>query len=232
MASSAVQRIEAVFEVLVAGFAGWVITMLAVSLTGLQGSGLLSRPVYIAAVLIVEATITLFLIRFLEGSQDSLNSGVFGLIHWSPAGMIHGAAAVPVLFLVVFSSGWMFELTFPQYVTEGNPLLEMIKTPLDLAAFSVAGIYAGGIKEEVQRAFILLRFEKHLGGISIGLILWSLVFGLGHFEQGWSSAFSAGVLGLLFGGIFLWKRNLFTAIWVHALYDVTVLWIYWNYFRE
>ena len=126
----------------------------------------------------------------------------------------------------------MFELTFPQYVTEGNPILEMIKTPLDLVAFSVAGVYAGGIKEEVQRAFILIRFEKHLGGVSAGLILWSLVFGLGHFEQGWNSAFSAGVLGLVFGGIFLWKRNLFTAISVHAVYDVTVLLVYWNYFRN
>ncbi|MFH1964773.1 MAG: CPBP family intramembrane glutamic endopeptidase [Acidobacteriota bacterium] len=232
MERKTIQRVEAVFEVMVAGFGGWVLIMLVLGLTGLQGSDILSRPVWIAVALMAEATITLFLIRFLESSSYPLSNGVFGLIRWSAADLLIGAAAVPFLFLVVFFSSWMFELFFPQYVTDGNPLLEMIRTPLDLAAFLVAGVYAGGIKEEVQRAFILLRFEMHLGGISAGLVLWSLVFGLGHYEQGWSSAFSAAVLGLVFGGIFLWKRNLFTAISVHAVYDVTVLVIYWNYFRN
>jgi len=157
---------------------------------------------------------------------------VFSLIRWSPAALGISAAVIPCLYLVVFVSSWIFEYLLPGYASEGNPLLELIQTPADLAAFMAAGVYSGGIKEEVQRAFILLRFEKYLGGIAIGLVLWSTVFGLGHYEQGWSSAFSAAVLGLVFGIIFLWKRNLFTAISVHALYDVTVLIVYWNYFRN
>lgn len=232
MGSRAVQRAEAFFEVLVAGFGGWLLIMLAVGLMGLQGSDILASPVGMACALIAEATITLFLIRFLEASSFYGGSSVFALVRWSPAELLVGLASVPFLFLAVIFSGLAFELTFPQYASEGNPLLEKINTMLDLVFFVVAGVYAGGIKEEVQRGFILLRFEKHLGGILAGLVLWSLVFGFGHYEQGWSSAFSAAVLGLIFGCIFLWKRNLLTAISVHAVYDVAVLLFYWNYVRN
>jgi membrane protease YdiL (CAAX protease family) len=232
MESKTIQRIEAGFEVMAAGFGGWVLVILVLGLTGLHGSDILSRPVWMAAALIAEAIVTLFLIRFLEASVYPQSRGVFGLIRWSAADLLIGAALVPFLFLVVLFSSHLFGYIFPQYVTEGNPVLELIRTPWDLVAFSIAGVFAGGFKEEVQRAFILLRFEKHLGGIYAGLVLWSLVFGLGHYEQGWSSAFSAALLGLVFGGIFLWKRNLFTAITAHAVYDVTVLLIYWNYFRN
>ncbi len=232
MVSRAVRRAEAFFEVLVAGFGGWLLVMLTISLMGLQDSEILSSPVGLAGALIAEATITLLLIRFLEISSFSGDGGVFALLRWSPAELLIGLASVPFLFLAVIFSGLAFELTFPQYASEGNPLLEKINTMLDLAVFIIAGVYAGGIKEEVQRGFILLRFEKHLGGIAAGLVLWSLVFGLGHYEQGWSSAFSAGVLGLIFGCIFLWKRNLLTAISVHAVYDVAVLLFYWNYVRN
>ena len=208
-----------------------MITILVLGISGLHGSEFISRPLWMAVFLVIEASITLLLIYFLDASSRPSSRGVFGLIRWNPADIPVAVAVVPLLFLVVLLSGWMFQLTFPQYSTDGNPLLEKIRTPLDLAAFLVAGVYAGGVKEEVQRAFILLRFESSLGGIYTGLVLWSLIFGLGHYEQGWSSAFSAAALGLVFGWIFIWKRNLFTAISAHAIYDVTVLLIYWHYFR-
>ena len=69
---------------------------------------------------------------------------------------------------------------FPRFYTERNPLMEAIRTPSDLALFLVAAVLAGGIKEELQRAFILTRFRDHLGGAGLGLILWSSAFGAGH----------------------------------------------------
>jgi len=51
MESKTPQRIEAVFEVLVAGFGGWVLVVLFLVITGLKDSEMLSRPVWMAAVL-------------------------------------------------------------------------------------------------------------------------------------------------------------------------------------
>lgn len=227
------RRIEALFEVLLAGFGGWAVTFLFLGILGPDNSEMIARPTWLALFLVMEATITLVIVCLLEGWTDSRSSpGVFSLIRWEPRALLSAAALVPLLFVSVLFSGWIFHVFFPQYTSLENPLLEKIRTPLDLGAFMFAGVYAGGVKEEVQRAFILLRFERGLGGIYTGLILWSAVFGLGHYEQGWNSVFSASVLGLIFGWLFIRKRNLFTVITVHALYDVAVLAVYWIYLRD
>ena len=127
MVCRAVRRAEAFFEVLVAGFGGWLLVMLTISLMGLQDSEILSSPVGLAGALIAEATITLLLIRFLEISSFSGDGGVFTLLRWSPVELLIGLASVPFLFLAVIFSGLAFELTFPQYASEGNPLLEKNK---------------------------------------------------------------------------------------------------------
>ena len=206
METSVPRRIEAVFEVLAVGFGGWVMIILALGAFGVQAVGSLLQPVWLAVTLVAEALLTLVIIGFLDRSDPS-QPGVFSLFRWSPGIIPASLAAAPLLLLTVSFTGWVFEISFPQWASEGNPLLEKIKTPWDLGAFLAAGIIAGGIREEVQRAFLLLRFERHLGGIYPGRIIWSLVFGHGHYEQGWSSTFSAAVLGLIFGGIFIWKRK-------------------------
>ena len=44
-----------------------------------------------------------------------------------------------------------------------------------LAGFVLLVMIAGGVREELQRAFLLHRFEQRLGGGSIGLALTSIV---------------------------------------------------------
>ncbi|MCK7518721.1 MAG: CPBP family intramembrane metalloprotease [Ignavibacteriales bacterium] len=63
------------------------------------------------------------------------------------------------------------------------------------------------LKEEVQRAFVLHRFDQHLGGARLGLVLYSLVFGTGHIIQGYDVAIVTALLGLAWGTVFLWRRS-------------------------
>ena len=93
--------------------------------------------------------------------------------------------------------------------------------------FIIAGIVAGGIKEELQRAFILRRFSHHLGGAGIGLVTWSLVFGAGHYSQGVQGMCAASILGFIFGILYLIRGNLILPITAHAVYNTLTLLIYW-----
>jgi len=77
-------------------------------------------------------------------------------------------------------------------------------------------ITTGGLKEEVQRAFVLHRFDQHLGGARLGLVLYSLVFGTGHIIQGYDVAIVTALLGLTWGAIFLWRRSLVAPSISHA----------------
>ena len=69
--------------------------------------------------------------------------------------------------------------------------------------FAFVVMIAGGVREEIQRGFVLRRFEQYLGGGAVGLAIFSALFGLGHLEQGYDVAISTGVLGAFWGAIYL-----------------------------
>jgi membrane protease YdiL (CAAX protease family) len=84
------------------------------------------------------------------------------------------------------------------------------------ALFGVVAIVAGGIREELQRAFLLQRFERHLGGATVGVFVLSTAFGLGHLLQGWDAAIATGTLGAFWAVVYLRRRSSVAPIISHA----------------
>ena len=77
-------------------------------------------------------------------------------------------------------------------------------------------IVTGGIKEEMQRAFVLHRFDQSLGGARAGLVVYSVVFGTGHIIQGYDVAIVTTLLGLAWGIVYLRRRSLVASSVSHA----------------
>lgn len=101
-----------------------------------------------------------------------------------------------------------------------NPLAALMRDPASLAIFAVVVVLAGGLREEVQRAFVLHRFRQHLGGATVGLWVSSVAFGLGHLLQGYDAALLTGVLGLTWGAIFLRRGSLLAPLVSHAAFNL------------
>jgi len=101
-----------------------------------------------------------------------------------------------------------------------NPLETLINSPGAAAAFAFVAVVAGGIREEVQRAFILRRFERHLGGIVTGLIVFSTVFALGHLVQGRDAAIVTGLLGAFWGIWYLRRGSVIGPVVCHAGFNL------------
>jgi membrane protease YdiL (CAAX protease family) len=98
-----------------------------------------------------------------------------------------------------------------------NPLETLATGGLaEAAMFGVVAIVAGGIREELQRAFLLQRFERHLGGATAGVIVLSTAFGLGHVMQGWDAAIATGALGAFWAVLYLRRRSSIAPIISHA----------------
>jgi membrane protease YdiL (CAAX protease family) len=104
-------------------------------------------------------------------------------------------------------------------VTE-NPLQSLIEAPGDAALFALVVVIAGGIREEIQRAFILRRFEQSLGGPVVGVVVSSLAFGVGHLVQGADAAITTGVLGAFWGVAYLRRRSVIAPVISHAGFDL------------
>jgi len=101
-----------------------------------------------------------------------------------------------------------------------NPFERLIQSPGEAALFALVATVAGGLREEIQRAFLLRRFEQHLGGPIVGLIVVSGAFGAGHALQGWDAAVVTGLLGATWGLLYLRRRSIVAPVVSHAGYNV------------
>jgi len=221
-------RWQAVLEVLLlAGIFSSFVAFLPFHLRGITEKALLARVDLLAAMLLAEAAISLLLILVLL----RVHREGWAMLGAKPEGLrvniAVGIAIVPLLFLANAILSTALRHLAPALYSDSNPLVESIRTPRDLALFSVVAIVAGGVKEELQRAFIVERFRRYLGGPWLGVALWSVVFGLGHHVQGVQGALAAGLYGVVFGAVYLVRDSIVAPMVAHALYNVTALLGYW-----
>jgi len=129
--------------------------------------------------------------------------------------LIFGALLVAVFSVVVIG------LFVPSlHNLSANPLQNLLQRPRDAWIFAVVVVIAGGVREEIQRAFILHRFDVWLGGPIVGLVVSSVAFGFGHLLQGNDVAVATGILGVFWGVIYLRRRSCVAPIVSHAGFDL------------
>jgi membrane protease YdiL (CAAX protease family) len=223
-----IDRLQALLEVLVlAGLLSSAIAYLPFALSGISHEALIGRARVIALFVLLEACITVALLMLiLRAHGESLR-----YLGWRRgclrADVLIGLLVVPVLFLMSGLVSLFFRSFLPRYYSEQNLLLETIRSPGDLVLFIISALFAGGIKEELQRAFVLIRFREYLGGATLGLILWSTFFAYGHYLQGVQGSVVAGLFGFLFGVIYLVRGSLVAPVVAHSVYDAAALLGYW-----
>lgn len=168
----------------------------------------------------IDTVVLLALILLLLRLSGDRPRDVF-LGHGRPARELAvGLALVPVAFALVMVLQILVHLGAPflRNVPE-NPFQSMLGSPLRAAAFVVLVLVAGGVREELQRAFLLRRFEESLGGARVGLVVTSAAFGLGHFVQGWDAVLVTALLGALWGSVYVWRRSVIPTIVSHACFN-------------
>jgi membrane protease YdiL (CAAX protease family) len=106
------------------------------------------------------------------------------------------------------------------HTVEHNPLQDLISEPRNAVLFALVVVVAGGVREELQRAFLLHRFEQSLGGATVGLVVASVAFGAGHLLQGVDAALATGLLGAFWGVVYLRRRSAVAPMVSHAGFDL------------
>jgi membrane protease YdiL (CAAX protease family) len=128
-----------------------------------------------------------------------------------------GALLIPVVFwLVVLLLSVLMAVAPWLHNVPTNPLEQMAGTAGGAALLAIVAILAGGVREELQRAFLLRRFEQHLGGAAAGVVVLSVAFGLGHSVQGWDAVITTGLLGAFWAVLYLRRRSAVAPVVSHA----------------
>jgi membrane protease YdiL (CAAX protease family) len=172
---------------------------------------------FIATVSFLDTALVAILIRvFLALSRENSRDVYLG--RRPVLGEIgRGLALVPVTFLVVVGLVSLVRAIAPWlHNVKVSPLAAFMSNPLDAANFMVVVVLAGGVREELQRGFILHRFGQRLGGMWVGNLTFGLAFGLLHFDQGWDIALVIGLLGLAWGAFFIRRGSVVLSVANHA----------------
>ncbi len=96
---------------------------------------------------------------------------------------------------------------------------------LEILIWIGASITAGICEELVFRGYLQQQLHALSGNIVAAVLGQGFVFGLGHSYQGWKNTVVICVLGVLFGILAAWRRNLRANIIVHAWADVWGGWL-------
>jgi membrane protease YdiL (CAAX protease family) len=177
---------------------------------------------YVAALSLGDAVLLIVLILALlyahgerprdvfAGGRPVAAEGVLGLLLIPIA---FGIAAVVILTVRRFAPSL--------HNVADNPLQGLLQSPRDAWLFALVVVVAGGVREEIQRAFLLHRFDVWLGGGVAGLIVTSVAFGAGHFDlQGLDAGIATALLGAFWGLVYLRRRSSIAPVVSHAGFDL------------
>lgn len=173
---------------------------------------------YILTVTLVDTVLLISLMVFFTRQRgDSLAALWLGTRRIAPE-VRHGLMLVPLVFVVVIVTLSTLRVAAPWlHNVEVNPLGSLAKGgAINVGLFGVVVIVAGGVREELARAFLLQRFERHLGGLTVGIVVLSTAFGLGHLNQGWDAVIATGILGAFWSLIYARRRSSVAPIVSHA----------------
>jgi uncharacterized protein len=217
-------RLGALFEVLACSdyptqlLVGQVLVMAGLRPTGADGQ---FSAAFVFALSLIDAVLLValacaFLVIHGERPRDVL----FGRRRVAREALV-GLLFVPAAFLLATLVLVAVRVWAPSlHNVSTNPLETLLASPARTLLFGLTVIVSGGLREEVQRAFILHRFEQHLGGARLGVLLSSLAFGTGHLIQGWDAALATAALGAFWGCLYLARRSIAAPAVSHAGFDL------------
>ncbi len=189
--------------------------MLGLGLEPFHGSSL-SFEFFATLSLLDTALVALLILLFLTLSGET-SRDVFVGPRSVQREIVRGLLLVPVVAIAVTMLVLGIRTVAPwMHNVADNPLEGFMRSPFEAVIFMAVVVLAGGVREELQRAFILHRFKQALGGVMVGLVIFSVTFGLLHLDQGFDVALAVGMLGLFWGILYIRRRSAIMGMTNHA----------------
>ena len=99
------------------------------------------------------------------------------------------------------------------------------RTFLEILLWIALSVTAGFCEEIAFRGYLQKQFHALSGNVAAAVIAQALVFGLAHAYQGWKATIVISVLGVLYGALAAWRRNLRSSMMAHAGSDIWEGWL-------
>ena len=219
-----VERIAALMEVILcSGFPTQLLLIAALSGFGMSvrmADGTLN-PRFLFTLSMLDAALVIGLVlMLLRAHHESAREVLLGRVRMLKEVLV-GIAMIPVAFLIIVVILALVLAYAPHlHNVPRNPLEDMLRNRFDAAIFGVVVMIAGGVREEVQRGFIVHRFGQYLGGGVAGVLCYSVLFGLGHQDQGYDASLATATLGAFWGFLYLTRGSIVAPMISHAGFNL------------
>ena len=155
------------------------------------------------------------------GNLDTLSGGL-----WKSWRMLAKDIAIAVPFWVLWEATayGVHRLLGPD--TSARSVAALLPQSLsEILLWIVVSITAGFCEELQSRGYLQRQLHALTGSIVAAVLLQGVLFGLMHSYQGWKQVIVITALGVLYGALAAWRRNLRANIISHAWSDVWEGWL-------
>jgi membrane protease YdiL (CAAX protease family) len=175
---------------------------------------------YIAMSGLLDTALIALLIRVFLMLSGETSRNVFVGVRPLKGEILRVLIAIPLMMAGVAGVMAMLKAVAPwTHTVTVNPYERYMHHPIDVTILIITVVLAGGIREELQRAFILHRFQQRLGGAWVGLTIYTGIFASLHLIQGVDSAITVGLLGLCWGLMYKGRQSAVAGMVSHAGFD-------------
>jgi membrane protease YdiL (CAAX protease family) len=198
-------------------------TLLSLGLRPQGSDGTLNTAFVVTLSLVDTALLVGLILMFLAAHRDRPRDVFLGP-HPVLGEVRRGIPLILAAFAIAAIVMLTLRLLLPSlHTVEHNPLQDLIRSPQSAALFAIVVVVAGGVREELQRAFLINRFERWLGGTSVGIVVTSAAFGVGHLVQGQDAAVATAALGAFWAVTYVRRRSVIAAVVSHAGFNLLQL---------
>jgi len=150
-----------------------------------------------------------FIVLFLNLNSGSMKKNQRG---WKSPHLIDWIL-IPLLVLLTLVLGMVFSMKSPPavYSIEAWPLLTLL------------ALIIAVVEEGYFRSWLLTEMPRIGVPSHWALVASCLLFSLAHAWQGLTGVVFAGLIGVLYGAVFLWRKNIIILIVSHAVYDLLAM---------
>jgi membrane protease YdiL (CAAX protease family) len=154
------------------------------------------------------------------GNLETLSGG-----RWRSWRSVAADVAIAVPFWVVWEAAayGVHRLLGPDTARSATGLLP--QSIPEILVWILVSTTAGFTEELQTRGYLQRQFHALSGSIAVAVLGQAVVFGLMHSYQGWKQVIVISVLGVLYGALAAWRRNLRANMIAHAWSDVWEGWL-------
>lgn len=149
---------------------------------------------------------------------------------WWETLFVTGVTLGAMVLISIFVQPWAYSLSSPPDISHYAILQQNL--PLLISSIVVTFITSAFLQEVIFRAFLINALDVLTGNNShsiwFALVISSIVFGLMHAWQGFSGILLTGIVGFVFGIIYLLNgRRIWPLVIVHGILDtITLVYVY------